>query len=226
MPTYTNSTTETIKRTCRDEFGALTEKVFLPGVPMTTLEYITVSGLTKTSDAPYWNPVTAEPQLVTLPQAGVTKNITAITKAANAQVTAVGHGLVNGDYAYVDRAVLGMHEIRDMCVKVTKVNNDNVTLDGVDSRLWSAYSGAGTIRKITPSIITIPAATDKIKVFGINQNTGCVRVHGQDVLNHPHLGDVIDGFDLALSGIRGRWTSLSLSEISGEASTSVRVEQQ
>ena len=49
MPTYTNSTTAIIKRTCRDEFGALTEKVFLPGVPMTTLEYITVSGLTKTS---------------------------------------------------------------------------------------------------------------------------------------------------------------------------------
>lgn len=226
MPTYTNSTTAIIKRTCRDEFGALTEKVFLPGVPMTTLEYITVSGLTKTSDAPYWNPVTAEPQLVTLPQAGATKNITAITKAASAQVTAVGHGLVTGDYAYIDRAVLGMHEIRDICVKVTRVDADKVTLDGVDSRLWTAYTGAGTIRKITPALITISAATDKIKVFGINQNTGCVRVHGQDVLNHPHIGDVIDGFDLVLSGIRGRWTTLSLSEISGEASTSVRVEQQ
>lgn len=226
MPTYTNSTTAIIKRTCRDEFGALTEKVFLPGVATTTLEYITISGLTKTSDAPYWNPVTAEPQLVTLPQAGATKNITAITKAATAQVTAVGHGLVTGDYAYIDRAVLGMTEIRDMCVKVTKVDNDNVTLDSVDSRLWSTYSGAGTIRKITPSLITIPATTDKIKVFGINQDIGCVRVHGQDILNHPHMGDVINGFDLSLSGIRGRWTALSLSEISGAASTSVRVEQQ
>jgi hypothetical protein len=226
MPTYTNSTTDIIKRTCRDEFGALAEKVFLPGVPVGVLEYFTVSGLTKTSDAPYWNPVTAEPQLVTLAQAGATKNITAITKAVSAQITAVGHGLSTGDYAYIDRAVLGMHEIRDMCVKVTKVDNDKVTLDGVDSRLWAAYTGAGTIRKITPALITISAATDKIKVFGINQNTGCVRVHGQDILNHPHMGDVIDGFDLAISGVRGRWTALSLTEISGEASTSVRVEQQ
>ena len=227
MPTYQNNTSKRITGKIYDN-GVTRIFNMDPGQSREFLYYVadaSVLGLTKTSDEPYYNPMAAAPGLVSLTEAGTEVSITGISKAVNASVTAVSHGLITGDYAYINSAVGGMTQIRDRVAKVTKVNDNAVTLNGVDSTAFTTYTSGGTIRKVTPSLIAIPADTDKIKVYAISQYTSAVRVHGQDAVNHPNLGDVIDQYDLILTGIRGRWTYLSLTEIAGIASTTARVEQ-
>lgn len=227
MPTYQNNTSKRITGKIYDN-GVTRIFNIDPGQSREFLYYVadaSVLGLTKTSDEPYYNPMTAAPGLVSLTEAGTEVSITGISKAVNASVTAVSHGLVTGDYAYINSAVGGMTEIRDRLVKVTKVDNDNVTLDNVDSRTFTTFTSGGKIRKITPSLVAIPSETDKLKVYGINQETGTVRVCGQSPINYPHLGDVINQFDMILIGIRGRWDQLALCEIAGVALTTVYTEQ-
>jgi hypothetical protein len=225
MPTFENNTDSPIIGTIIDAQGGLQSIAVLPGASISVYTYSVPSGLTKTSDEPYYNPMTAAPGAVSLTAAGAEVSITGLSKAVHAAVTAVSHGLVTGDYAYINADVGGMTEIRDRIVKVTKVDDDHVTLDNVDSRTFTTFTSGGKIRKITPALVAIPSETDKLKVYGINQETGIVRVCGQSPINHPHLGDVIDQFDMILTGIRSRWTYLALCEIAGVALTTVYIEQ-
>lgn len=227
MPTYQNATS---KRITGKMYANGIMNIFSvePGQSKEFLYYVADAdtlGLTKTSDEPYYNPMTAAPGAVSLTEAGSEVSITGISKAAHAAVTAVAHGLATGNYAYINSEVGGMTEIRDRLVKVTKVDDDHVTLDNVDSTDFTTYTSGGKIRKVTPSLIAISAETDKLKVYGINQETGAVRVCGQSPVNHPHLGDVIDQFDMLMTGIRGRWQYLALCEIAGVALTTVYIEQ-
>jgi len=74
------------------------------------------------------------------------KDITAITQAAPPQVTAVGHGLVNGDVIYITD-VVGMSYLNGEIFKVTKIDDDKVTLDDIDTTTWNAYVSGGHLRK-------------------------------------------------------------------------------
>jgi hypothetical protein len=81
-----------------------------------------------------------------------TKNITAASKAAACQVTAVGHGLATGDEIYIT-GVTGMTELNGRFFRVVKVDNDKVTLKdlfGVDinSTGFTTYSASGTLAPI------------------------------------------------------------------------------
>lgn len=225
MPTFVNHTVSPITGTIIDAQGGLQSIAVLPGASISVYTYSVPSGLTKTSDEPYYNPMTAAPGAVSLTEAGSEVSITGLSKAVHAAVTATAHGLVTGDYAYINADVGGMTEIRDRLVKVTKVDDDHVTLDNVDSRTFTTYTSGGKIRKITPSLVAVSAETDKLKVYGINQESGAVRVCGQSPINYPHLGDVIDQFDMLLEDIKSRWQVLALCEIAGVAGTIVRVEQ-
>lgn len=227
MPTFKNLSSNTpIKRTVPDQQGALIEVSFPYGVEVPVYSYnFNSTGLTKTSDSPYFNPMSAQPAIISLTAAGATVSITAITKAANAQISATAHGLVTGDYCYINTVVGGMVEIRDRIAQITKVSNDVFTCDNIDSRTFTTFTSGGTVRKVTPLLVAVHATTDKIKVYGLSQYTSAVRVHGQSALNHPNLGDVIDQYDLILDGVMGRWQYLSLTEIAGVASTTVRIEQ-
>jgi hypothetical protein len=169
--------------------------------------------------------MSAQPAIVSLTAAGSTVSITAITKATNAQISATAHGLVTGDYCYIDTVVGGMVEIRDRIAQITKVSDDVFSCDNIDSTDFTTYTSGGTIRKVTPSLLAVDPDTDNLKVYGISQYTSSVRVHGQSPLNHPNLGDVIDQFDLVETGIKGRWQYIALTEIAGVSSTTVRVEQ-
>jgi hypothetical protein len=225
MPTFINNTDSPITGTITDAQGRLQSIAVLPGASISVYTYSIPSGLTKNSDEPYFNPMSAQPAIVSLTAAGSTVSITAITKATNAQISATAHGLVTGDYCYIDTVVGGMVEIRDRIAQITKVSDDVFSCDNIDSTDFTTYTSGGTIRKVTPSLLAVDPDTDNLKVYGISQYTSSVRVHGQSPLNHPNLGDVIDQYDLILTGIRGRWTYLSLTEIAGIASTTVRVEQ-
>lgn len=73
-----------------------------------------------------------------------TKNITAVTAANPCQLTVVGHGKSTGDYTQVG-GVGGMTEINDKIFTITVVDADNITLDGVDSSAFAAYTSGGTV---------------------------------------------------------------------------------
>lgn len=70
-------------------------------------------------------------------------NVTAITNAAEAQITALFHGYSVGNDIYLT-GILGMVEINNRVVRVTSVlDADNFTVD-VDSTLYAAFTGCAT----------------------------------------------------------------------------------
>lgn len=76
------------------------------------------------------------------------KNITAITNAADAQLTVAAHGYVAGDRLRV-LSVAGMTEINDYTVAVVSVVDvNNFTID-LDTRDFTAYTSGGTVEKVT-----------------------------------------------------------------------------
>lgn len=75
----------------------------------------------------------------------VKKNVTAMTKASPAVLTAAGHGLVVGDYVAVD--LPGVKGLNPSVVRVSAVTADAVTLEGVDTTAAGAFGG-GTIEKV------------------------------------------------------------------------------
>lgn len=87
----------------------------------------------------------------------VFKAITAITKAAPAAITAVAHGLKTGWRVAVE-SVVGMTQINARSTpaadydyhKVTVSSVDVITLDGVNSLGYSAYTSGGTLRYFAP----------------------------------------------------------------------------
>jgi hypothetical protein len=88
-------------------------------------------------------------QIFPLPAAGT--NITAISPAEQAVVTAAGHGLAAGDLAYLT-GITGLLPLNGLIVSVVSVAGNDVTID-VDTTQFPAYSGpSGTIRKPTRTI--------------------------------------------------------------------------
>lgn len=81
--------------------------------------------------------------------------ITAITKAANAKITAAFHGYSVGDQVYLkssDPLTFGMHQILDRWLTVMTVPDaDNFTVD-IDSTNFTAFgSDTGTVRTAAPA---------------------------------------------------------------------------
>lgn len=72
------------------------------------------------------------------------KSITAATKANPCQITCVGHGLVTGDVIQIT-SVVGMTQLNDKMYKVTYVDDDNITLDGVNSSAYTDYGSSGSV---------------------------------------------------------------------------------
>lgn len=86
--------------------------------------------------------------------------ITAITKAANAQITAAYHGYVVGQQVYLksdDPATFGMHQILDRWLTVVSViDASNFTVD-IDSTAFSTFgSDTGTVRVGAPAAPPAP----------------------------------------------------------------------
>lgn len=70
--------------------------------------------------------------------------IISITQASPALVTSIDHGLVTGQVVYIF-SVQGMEELNNTFYTVTVLNPDQITLDGVDSTSFNAYTGGGII---------------------------------------------------------------------------------
>lgn len=84
-------------------------------------------------------------------------NITGITQAAQAVVTAAGHGLVAGDEVYIS-GVAGMTPINHQTPTVQSVSGDDVVLL-LDSRPYPAWSSGGSLRKVVRVIDAVTTGT-------------------------------------------------------------------
>jgi hypothetical protein len=71
------------------------------------------------------------------------KNITAATQANPCAITAVTHGRTTGDYVQID-SVAGMTQLNGKIYVCTVVDANTITLNGVDSSAFTAYTSGGT----------------------------------------------------------------------------------
>lgn len=108
---------------------------------------------------------------------GTEKNITAISKASEASITAT-HDFSVGDYILID-GVGGMTEINKRIVRVKSVSTTvSFVAEGLDSTDWTTYTSGGTATKIT-TFVTFDNVTsfnyaepqpNRIDVTTIHQN--------------------------------------------------------
>ena len=92
-----------------------------------------------------------------------TTNITAITKANPAVVTASAHGLSNGDRVFIS-GVGGMVELNNKEFTVANKTTNTFELSGEDSSSHTTYTSGGTVGKIV-EVTTTYSATD---IFELN----------------------------------------------------------
>jgi hypothetical protein len=81
--------------------------------------------------------------------APLTGSITNITNATTAQVTSANHGLLSG-WQITIAGVTGMTQINGGPYTITVVDQNNFTLNGINSTGFGAYSGGGTWTTYTP----------------------------------------------------------------------------
>ena len=70
-------------------------------------------------------------------------DITGITQANPAVVTSVAHGRSTGEKIYI-RDVVGMTEVNDIEFTATVLTDDTLSLDGINSSGYTAYSSSGS----------------------------------------------------------------------------------
>jgi len=118
--------------------------------------------------------------------------IEAMTAANPCVVTVTGHGKSTGDYAQIGAITQsGWTALNDKIYKLTKVNDNQFSLDGVDtSALETSTAIAGLYRAaacvITWSAHGLSGANNKVRIAGITQAEW-------SALNGEHVITVIDG---------------------------------
>lgn len=80
-------------------------------------------------------------------QLSATKTITAITQAAQAQITAAGHGYIAGDRILI-QSVVGMTQLNGLFVTVASVVDANNFTITTSTTAMTAYSSAGTAKNV------------------------------------------------------------------------------
>jgi len=91
------------------------------------------------------------------------KDITGITNANPAVVTAASHGFSNGDRVFLS-GVEGMTQVNNIEFTVAGATTDTFELSGIDSSAYTAYASGGTAGKIV-EVTTTYSGTD---IFEIN----------------------------------------------------------
>ena len=114
--------------------------------------------------------------------------ITAITQASPCKVTAPNHGLTTGATVTIS-GVLGMTQINQdptEAYTITVFDANNITLNGIDSTGWTAYTSGGTVLPVTNTVTglqylqgkTVTAVGDNALVY-----TGVVPASGAITLD-------------------------------------------
>lgn len=109
-----------------------------------------------------------------LPGYATTKTISAITQANPAQVTATGHGNISGDTVRL-KDIVGMVELNDLEFKITVVDANNFTLNGIDSSAYTAYGSAGTAERNYAKITNNLAVSGNKNTISWSEVTGALK---------------------------------------------------
>lgn len=104
--------------------------------------------------------------------ASITKNISAISKAASGVVTAAGHTFTNGMLIYLS-GVVGMTEINGLLATVAGATTDTFAT-GIDTTDFTTYTSGGTAKKFPqPSdVLTASFEFDVNVRFDTDEMTG------------------------------------------------------
>lgn len=104
-------------------------------------------------------------------------NITAITKASQAQVTSASHGLVVGDKVYF-ASISGMTQLNGVTATVTSVVDANNFTINIDTTAYTAYSSGGTAQRTEQFIDNKNGqlVSNKDQVGTINYLTGAYSI--------------------------------------------------
>lgn len=131
-------------------------------------------------------------------------NITGITKAANAVVTAASHGLVTGSVVKIE-SVAGMTEINTQYTPITKIDANSFSCDRIDSTGYTTYTSGGTVREVlAPSCGTF--FEQRLVVAGMETDPQSIRlsetanftnfdtseVEDDDPLNYSLVSEKVD----------------------------------
>lgn len=151
------------------------------------------------------------------------KPITAITKTAPVSITAVGHGLVSGQYVAVV-SCKGMTEINAEVDrngqpklgeyhKVTVVDVDNITINDINAADFGTYSSGGYLQFLTPLDMAGCTArrTIKDKIGGTELLTLTTENGGLTIDNTAHtITETITATDTAALAWKTGVTDLEL----------------
>lgn len=105
-------------------------------------------------------------------------NITDITAANPAVVTAASHGYSNGDPVIIE-SVGGMQEVNNREFTVANVTTNTFELSGEDSSTYTAYTSGGTVSEIIE--VTTPYTTARLFEFDYAQTTDTMYIVHPDV---------------------------------------------
>lgn len=124
-------------------------------------------------------------------------NITAATKANPCKVTATAHGLTTGDRVFIQN-VGGMTEINDLQFVITKVDDNNFTLDGINSSAYTTYTSEGTVVEFEGIEYAASTFLTKAKYVTTFENYLQLGYTYEDGVSHPQrirwsdIGDETD----------------------------------
>ena len=116
------------------------------------------------------------------------KTVTAVSNAANAVATSVGHSYVDGDELLFSS---GWEDATDSVFRADQLTADTVALLGlnsVDTNFFPAGGGAGTLQKIT-TWLEVP------QVLGISTSGGDARFTTVDLLAKRNSINIPTGFN-------------------------------
>lgn len=135
-------------------------------------------------------------------------SISGVSKASPAVVTSNGHGLATGDRVYISgingNTSTGMASLNGATYTVTRVNSNQVSLNGTDTRNKSNYSSGGTINKCLTSGCNLVVTTSTAHGFSTGDQISFASVGGLTTLNGQTLSITnltSTTFDTGVSGL-------------------------
>jgi hypothetical protein len=126
---------------------------------------------------------------------GGAKNISGITNASTCVVTATGHGLISGTEIMIQN-VVGMNQLNNKLFTITTIDENAVSLDGVDSSDFGTYTSGGAI-----FYGTFYAAKESIRMADFTSGNSTANSHWGAVGVSNMMDPVDYNFNPPLGGI-------------------------
>jgi len=116
---------------------------------------------------------------------GVTRTISAISRANPAVVTSNGHGFSNGDTVFISNTSGTMSQVNNRIFTVANANANTFQLAGVNSSSYNSYSGnGGRVRRCLNATCSVVVTTENDHNYGVNARVYIRSVSGMTQLNN------------------------------------------